>query len=57
MAGNNDLDYSFECEFLLNATQSRELGKNNPNLLGNFFFFFFVDKKKKVKRKWEDANS
>lgn len=55
MAGNNDLDYFFECEFLLNATQSRDLGKNNPNLLGKFFFF--ADKKKKGKRKWEDANS
>lgn len=54
MAGNNDLDYSFECEFLLNATQSRDLGKNNPNLLGKFFF---LQTKRKKERKWEDANS
>lgn len=49
MAGNNDLDYFFECEFLLNATQNRDLGKNNPNLLSKFFFF--ANKKKKVKKK------
>lgn len=26
----------FLCEFLLNSTQNRGLGKNNPNLRSNF---------------------
>lgn len=48
MIGNNALDYSSGCEFLLNATQGRGLGKNNPNLLSQVFF---ANKKKTVKRK------